>query len=558
MKHGKIFSLIFLSLLAFSLFTPSVILNANLSFPNTSSTKIYQKTIIDVNGDKIDDNFAKEIDVKGKYLIDAVLTFDHKMKSNDHFNLLKLGVTTSNEFWDQGHRTIVTTTSNNLVNIAKLAGLTSITSGEKRVIIVGIQGKDTSDLEALKIFKDVRIFHSIGCAIIRYYTGVENDIKLLGDYTLIADTTDSRFYPTVEIDENTDFTSKYLLINTATFLNATGMWAIGYDGSGIKVGNIDTGINVVHDAISGRIGGAQSFITSENNYDHEDLTITDPTGHGSHTSGIIMANDLVDANNRGMAPDALLYMAKVGAIATVASILEAINWLTTVVNVSVINFSYGGTDSPGYDAVQLAFANTIKNNNILVCISASNEGSGTYTIGTPGSTDDVLTVGALYNIIIPSVASYSSRGLTADNHLKPDVLAPGTNIYSLSRVGDDYVYMSATSMAAPHLTGAVALLVEACNANSIAINPGVFKAALMKSCTAISGTSVLAQGRGYVNIGKAWNYIQNASRVDNTPLIGVLNPTANPIPWFDTLLQGQVHEQYLTTVSSQKINKTLE
>ncbi|HUT82965.1 MAG TPA: S8 family serine peptidase [Candidatus Bathyarchaeia archaeon] len=559
MKRGKILSLVLLSLFVLSILTPIAITKADLIFNVNHSTRIYQKLITDMNGDKIDDKFTREIERKNEYIINATLTFDHKITSRDRLSLFKLGVTETGEFWDQGRRTLITTTRDNLANVAELNGLVSITSGEKRVIIVGILGDDTSDLDALSIFDGARIYHPVGCAILHYYTGVENDIKLLGDYTLIADTTDSRFYPTVEEVEKVIYTPDLYLSISAQFLNATGMWNLGYDGTGINIGNIDTGINYNHKAISGRVINTQSFVTIENGYSTEDLTITDFNGHGSHTSGIILANDSDSSLNRGMAPDAFLSFAKVGSSATPASIIEAALWLSNIIGVSVINFSYGGTDTPGLDSVEIAFANTVKNENVLICVSAGNEGtSGTYSIGSPGSTADVLTVGALDSVITPIVASYSSLGLTADNCLKPDVLAPGTSIYSLSNIGDGYVYKSGTSMAAPHITGVVALLAEACFANSIDINPGVFKAALMKSCTEIVGTNVLKQGRGYINVGKAWNYILKASRVENIPLLGTLNPISSPISWFETLLQGQVHEQYLTTVCSQKINKTLE
>ncbi|MBN1328231.1 MAG: S8 family serine peptidase [Candidatus Heimdallarchaeota archaeon] len=561
MKREKLLSLTLLSLFVFSALIPLVITKADLT-NSDNPTRIYRKTILDVNGDKIDDAFTREIEKKGEYIIDAVLTFDHMITSRDRFNLFKLGVTNSGEFWDQGRRTLITTTRDNLANIASLNGLVSISSGEKRIIIVAILGDDSSDLDALTIYKGARIYHSVGCAILNHYSGVENDINLLGDYTLIADTTDSRFYPTVAEDNyNNQYNPNVNLLASSTFLNATGMWNLGYEGNNVKVGNIDTGVNDGHKAINGRVIAAQSFVTIANGYDYDDLTTTDPHGHGSHTSGIILANDPDNTQNTGVAPEALLYFAKVGSSATLPSIIEALVWLGTTIKVSVINFSFGGTDTPGRDAIEIAFANVARNKKILACVSAGNEGdTGYYTIGSPGSVADVLTVGALNTEGSPPYTGeyYSSRAMTADDEFKPDVIAPGGNIYSLSRIADGYTYMSGTSMAAPHITGAVALLVQACFENGITVNPGVFKAALMKSSTEIASLDPRIQGRGAPNIGKAWMYILEASRVENVPLIGTLNPIVSPVSWWSTLYQGQVYEQYLTTVCSEKINKTLE
>jgi len=476
MKHGKILSICLLSLFVFSAAIPFVLANAEFDVAAPKTT-VYRKTTFDLNGDKIDDRLLREI-VKGDSLfIDAVLLYDHEISSRDRFRLNQIGVTHSEETWDLGRRIVISFNRDRLDLITSLPGVSLVTTAETRLIVVAIEGDDYSDLTALEQYDGAEIFWGVGCALVPYYSGVESDIVKLGTYTAIADTTDLKLYP--DVVEETEYTLSTDTLDTANKINASSMWALGYEGAGIKVGVIDTGINDLHPGFEGRVIDAESFVTFAYGYDYEDLTTTDPDGHGTHTSGTIGAGDTA-GSYVGIAKECSLYHAKIGSPAPLPSVIAALNWLVNTKKVEVINFSYGGGDGVGWDPLELAFANAVNAKKITCVTSAGNEGDqGWYTVGSPLHDSMILVGGVDSSGTSPTIMYYSARGPTADNHMKPDVLAPGYQIWSLDNNGPGYAIMSGTSMASPHVAGAAALLIDACKVAGYAINPGLIKAALM-------------------------------------------------------------------------------
>jgi subtilisin family serine protease len=558
MKHGKILSICLLSLFLFSAAMPVILSNAEFSNVAAAEPTVYKKTTFDLNGDKIDDKLLRDITRSGSLYVDAVLLYDQKISSSDRIRLDHLGVAHSEETWDLGRRVVVSFNKDRLDLITSLPGVSLVTTTETRYIMVAIVGEDFSDLAVLEQFEGSEIFWGVGCAVVRYYSGIESDIAEVGSYTVIADTTDQRFYPDV-VDE-TDISVGSNTAHTAGTINASSMWSLGYDGAGIKVGVIDTGINDAHIGFEGRVIDAQSFVTVANGYDSDDLTTTDFDGHGTHTSGIAGAGDAA-GTYVGIAKECSLYMAKVGSSATTLSVVAAINWLANTKLVKVINFSYGTStgDSPGWDPIEIAFANAVRNKGVTCVTSAGNEGDqGFYTVGAPGH-DDMIHVGGIDDSGTPVLMYYSSRGPTGDNHMKPDVLAPGYQIVSLN-IGTTtgYTSKSGTSMAAPHVAGAAALLIDACQTAGYGVNPGLIKAALMNTAVPVPGTNSLIEGRGLINVGAAWTYILNAGLRDGLKLVGACNPAISPLHWWSTMHQGEVTEQYISCISSYKTNLSLE
>lgn len=221
-------------------------------------------------------------------------------------------------------------------------------------------------------------------------------------------------------------------------ISAPAAWATS-TGNGVKVGVIDTGVSRMHPDLQGNIAGCVSFITGV-------PTCEDDNGHGSHVSGIIAAvNNTIGVV--GVAPNAQIYALKVldkSGSGYISDIISALNWSVTN-GIQVVNMSLGTTvDVQSFhDAITAA-----ENAGVIEVAAAGNSGPGANTVLYPGAYPEVIAVAATDSS--DSVPSWSSRGPQVD------IAAPGLNIYSTYKNGG-YATLSGTSMATPHVTGAVAL-----------------------------------------------------------------------------------------------------
>lgn len=252
------------------------------------------------------------------------------------------------------------------------------------------------------------------------------------------------------------------LADSAPLIGAPQMWTTyGTDGQGIRVAVLDTGIDYTHPDLGGGIGlglkvlGGYDFING-------DVDPMDDHGHGTHVAGIVAANGAL----KGVAPGAKLLAYKVlGAdgsgpySAIIAGIDRAVDPdqdPATNDGAQVINLSLGGPGDPD-DAVSQAVDAAV-NAGVVCVVAAGNTGSNYSTLGSPGCARKALTVGASDNQDL--AAYFSSRGPSQpDLAIKPDLLAPGVSIQS-AKPGGGYQSMSGTSMATPHVAGAVALLLQ--------------------------------------------------------------------------------------------------
>ncbi len=246
------------------------------------------------------------------------------------------------------------------------------------------------------------------------------------------------------------------------------VWAKGYRGGSARIAVIDTGIDSSHPMLQGKIVLARDF-TDNNN-------VSDLTGHGTHVAGIAAGTNANGGNYDGVAPSAQIMNAKVfqliggnpGAYTT--DIIEAINWAidpdqnpATDDGADVINMSLGGTGTdPAMDATVKAAVNA----GVTVVVSAGNCGNGCPSsdcgsfrgVTFPGNIAESLTVGAVDDS--NAVACFSSGENVSGVGIKPDVSAPGVSIIS-PYPNNRYAFMSGTSMSAPHVAGAAALLRDA-------------------------------------------------------------------------------------------------
>jgi minor extracellular serine protease Vpr len=196
----------------------------------------------------------------------------------------------------------------------------------------------------------------------------------------------------------------YLEKNTALI----GVWIPreqGFEGQGIKIGIIDTGIDYDHPDLlgfgpGGKVVGGYNFVDNNNKP-------IDTTGHGTEVAGIIAA----DGSLKGVAPKAKLFSYKVSSNGESVSsdlIVKAIHRAIED-KVNVINISLGVNKTNG--EIDQAVSEAVKNG-IIVVVAAGNNGPDYGTIGSPGKDPDVITVGATYNNITQSIVSTLEIGKT--------------------------------------------------------------------------------------------------------------------------------------------------
>ena len=250
-------------------------------------------------------------------------------------------------------------------------------------------------------------------------------------------------------------------------INATKAWELGMDGTGINVSVIDTGIYATHPDISGRVIKWIDYINSSQILPYDD------NGHGTHVAGTVGGNG-AGGMTTGVAPNVSLFVAKVlnyHGDGDSSDVISAIEW--SVLNkADIISLSLGG----GRDLVMKETINNAISAGVTVIAAAGNSGPGAGTISYPAGEKNVIAVGAVDSL--DNIRSFSSRGpITVDGEelIKPDVSAPGVCINSLSN-SEGYAYCwSGTSMATPHVSGTVALILQAARKNGSNLSPAQIK-----------------------------------------------------------------------------------
>ena len=337
----------------------------------------------------------------------------------------------------------------------------------------------------------------------------------------------------------------------------------GHDGNGIGVAIIDSGISGTGDVPT---SGPGSTVVYSQSFVPGDYSTSDAYGHGTHVAGIVAGNGHNSGGAsalitfKGIAPNANLINLRVldaNGNASDSSVISAIQRaidLKSQYNIRVINLSLGRpvyesyTVDPLCQAVERAWQA-----GIVVVVAAGNMGrypdtNGYATITAPANDPYVITVGAMKPMGTPGrsddlIASYSSKGPTLFDHVvKPDLVATGNRVISVlapysqlatlstanliplnyyqntdsSQFSNYYLVLNGTSMAAPSVSGAAALMLQ----QNSALTPDQVKARLMKtayktfpaSSTAIDPVTGIAYtsyydiftiGAGYLDIGAA-------------------------------------------------------
>jgi serine protease AprX len=237
-----------------------------------------------------------------------------------------------------------------------------------------------------------------------------------------------------------------------------------YTKDDIVIAVLDTGIDPGHvDLDGGKIIAWKDYINGRS-------TPYDDHGHGTHCAGIAAGEGDGSSAHRGVAPGAALVGLKVlnsSGSGSLSTITAAVDWCITnkdTYGIEIISMSLGSSESSdGTDSLSEA-VNRAAAEGITCVVAAGNSGPATYTIGSPAAAADAVTVGAMADCGEEgfSLASFSSRGPTADGRIKPDLVAPGVAITAPDAgTTSGYVAKSGTSMATPFVAGTVALMLDA-------------------------------------------------------------------------------------------------
>jgi serine protease AprX len=305
---------------------------------------------------------------------------------------------------------------------------------------------------------------------------------------------------------------------TADTTGASKAWARGFDGAGIDVAVIDSGVAAIS-SLNGRLVNGPDFSTDATN---PNLTQLDGFGHGTHMAGVIAGNDPVTGAT-GVAPSARIVSVKVARYdggTDIAAVLKALDWVVSKgqkdgFNVRVVNLSFGVEGIPDYmtdplsEAVEKAWGK-----GVVVVVSAGNSGNATASLNSPATNPFVIAVGATderdtITTADDTIAPFSARGSATRS---PDMVAPGTGIvssrvsgsllddsYPEARIDDTLFRGNGTSQAAAVVSGAAALLLQ----SQPKLTPDEVKAILRSTAKPIAGAPTTLQGAGQIDLNAA-------------------------------------------------------
>jgi serine protease AprX len=369
----------------------------------------------------------------------------------------------------------------------------------------------------------------------------------------------------------------------------------GMKGVGIGIAVIDSGITTYHDDLTA--GGSKLYpygnqrVTKFVDFVNGRTLPYDDNGHGTHVAGSIAGNGVDSKTQKsGIAPAATLVSLKVldaNGQGTISRIIAALSWVAAnheTYKIKVVNMSVGAGVYESYwtDPLTLA-AKAVTDKGITVVAAAGNLGKNAEGelqwggITAPGNAPWVLTVGASSTMGTntrddDTMGDFSSSGPThIDFAAKPDVVAPGTGTVSLAVPGSvlyakkaaylvdgstllaykPYLSLSGTSMAAPVVSGTVALMLEA----NPSLTPNLIKAILQYTAQRNPAYSSLRQGAGFLDsTGAVWmayffRYAQPGDIYPDWPTFsrsiqwgnqriagGIITPTANA--WANNVVWG--------------------
>ncbi len=259
-----------------------------------------------------------------------------------------------------------------------------------------------------------------------------------------------------------------------------------YTSTDVVIAILDTGIDPKHKDLTGEDNGGTKKIIGWKDTINSIAAPYDDHGHGTHVASTAAGDGSADPKFKGVAPGAALVGVKVcnsGGSCPESKIITGINWVVAnkvLFGVRIMSLSLGGAGtSDGTDPESVALNNAV-DKGIVVTVAAGNSGPTKYTIGSPGAAAKVITVGAIADpgyitgILRTGLrdngfylADFSSRGPTANNKIKPDIVAPGVDINAAQNVYPNsaafhggYTEKDGTSMATPFAAGVAGLILD--------------------------------------------------------------------------------------------------
>jgi len=236
---------------------------------------------------------------------------------------------------------------------------------------------------------------------------------------------------------------------------------LNIDGEGVVMGLLDTGIDKNHPDLAGRVLKTRDFVS-----DYEEDEANDGHGHGTHCAGTIGGSN-TSGRSIGVAPKVKFIVAKIfsdSGNTTLSQIKDAMQWIVdpdndpaTPAPIRAASNSWGGGMNDRFQAI----IDTWNELQVAPIFAAGNSGPRARSVGAPGGYPNVIAIGATDSN--DGIARFSSRGPVSyqgETYTKPDVSAPGVDVYS-AKNGGGYQKMSGTSMATPHTAGVVALMLQA-------------------------------------------------------------------------------------------------
>jgi serine protease AprX len=338
------------------------------------------------------------------------------------------------------------------------------------------------------------------------------------------------------------------------YTHAPQVWALGFTGQDIVVGSADTGVRWTHDALKPHYRGWNGQ-NADHNYNWHDAihdSVNNPCGndspfpcdddgHGSHTTGTAIGDDGV-GNQIGMAPGAKWIACRnidgPQNLGTPARYIECMEWFLAPYPIGggqgdptkapdITNNSWDCPPSEGCSPNTLQGAVEAQAAaGIMMVVATQNYGPNCSTVeNPPGIYEASYSVGALVTGT-DTIALFSSRGpviVDGSNRIKPDITAPGTGTRSCSNASDNsYTVFSGTSMATPHISGAMALLWSAIPS---------LKNQITASRTAMNSAAHFISSTQCGDAGPP-NNVYGWGRVDILAAVGGPTPTPTPTPTF--------------------------